>query len=165
MSEWPVLVVGLRLSGQPVLLVGAGRVATEKLEKLLRCGADVEVVAPQACEQIRAWAQAGRLRHTERPFAATDVIDRLLVVSATGREGVDLLVFAECQKRNILCSSADVPEAGTAWWMAQAQQGPLTLAVGSSGSAPGLTRRLLQEALTGLPSDIADLVQRYGDRL
>ncbi len=162
MSQWPVLAVGLRLQGQPVLLVGAGAVAAEKLEKLLRCGAVIDVVAPQACQQVRQWAQDGLLRWIPRPFAAEDVAGRLMVLSATGREGVDLEVFAQCEKRHILCNSADVPEACTAWLMAQAQHGPLTVAVGTSGTAPGLSRRLLQEALSGLPADIADLVDRYG---
>lgn len=162
MSEWPVLTVGLRLEGQPVLLVGAGSVAVEKLAKLLRCGATVEVIAPWACQEVLQWAESGQIRYTAREFSVADVTGRLLVVSATGREGVDLTVFAACQERQILCNCADVPEACTAWLMAQDQLGPLTLAVGTSGTAPGLTRRLLQEALTGLPSDIASLVDRYG---
>lgn len=162
MSEWPVLAVGLRLQGQPVLLVGAGHVAAEKLEKLLRCGADVEMVAPAACPEVLHKVQAGLVRWLPREFAPSDVADRLLVVTATGRDGVDLAVFAECEKRRILCNSADVPEACTAWLMAQAQQGPLTVAVGTSGVAPGLARRLLAEALAGLPEDVGDLVERYG---
>lgn len=162
MSEWPVLAVGLRLQGQPVLVVGAGPVAAEKLEKLLRCDADIEVVAPVACPQVAQWAQSGLLHWLPREFAPSDVADRLLVVTATGRDGVDLAVFAECQKRRILCNSADVPEACTAWLMAQAQQGPLTVAVGTSGVAPGLARRLLAEALAGLPDDVGALVERYG---
>lgn len=161
MSEWPVLAVGLRLEGQPVLLVGAGRVAAEKLEKLLRCGADVELVAPAACPQVLQTVQAGLARWTAREFAPEDVAGRLMVVTATGRCGVDLAVFAECQQRHILCNSADVPEACSAWLMAQIQQGPLTLAVGTAGTAPGLARRLVAEALGGLPADVGDLIESY----
>lgn len=161
MSAWPVLAVGLRLRGEPVLVVGGGAVAAEKIDKLRRCGADLTVVAPQACAAVQALAAAGELRWWARPFAADDVRDRLLVVSATGRDGVDLEVYAACRARRILCNSADVPEACSAWLMAQHQEGPLTLAVGTSGTAPGLTRRLLAEARAGLPAEVAAAIERY----
>lgn len=163
MSTWPVLAVGLRLQGDPVLVVGAGNVATEKIAKLQLCGANLTVVAPEACDAVQRLAQDGQLHWIQRVFQEEDVLGRLLVVSATGREGVDLQVYAACKRRNILCNSADVPEACNVWLMAQSQEGPLTLAVGTSGTAPGLARRLLQEARAGLPADVAERIVQYAD--
>lgn len=163
MSSWPVLAVGLRLQGEPVLVVGAGNVATEKIAKLQLCGANLTVVAPEACYAVQQLALDGQLRWIQRVFQEEDVLGRLLVVSATGREGVDLQVYAACKRRNILCNSADVPEACNVWLMAQSQEGPLTLAVGTSGTAPGLARRLLREARAGLPADVAERIVQYAD--
>lgn len=163
MSSWPVLAVGLRLQGEPVLVVGAGNVATEKIAKLRLCGANLTVVAPEACDAVQQLALDGQLRWIQRVFKEEDVLGRLLVVSATGREGVDLQVYAACNSRNILCNSADVPEACNVWLMAQIQEGPLTLAVGTSGTAPGLARRLIREARAGLPADVAERIVQYAN--
>ncbi len=65
-----VYLSGLVLTGRTVLVAGAGTVATRRVGKLLKAGADVQVVAPQASEKIqqaggRGTAEldsAGRLR-------------------------------------------------------------------------------------------------------
>ena len=51
MSAYPVL---LELSGRRVLVVGAGRIATRRLPRLMEAGADVQVVAPAASDRTSA---------------------------------------------------------------------------------------------------------------
>ena len=58
--------VNLLVRGRRVVVVGAGRIAARKIEPLLEAGAVVQVVSPQACAEVRGWAEAGRLVLTER---------------------------------------------------------------------------------------------------
>jgi siroheme synthase-like protein len=157
-----VLVAGLRLHGRPVLLVGGGNVATAKAERLLDAGAQLAVVTRTATQELRHWAQQGRLTLHLRDFADADCDGRFFVLSATGTD-TDQQVFAACEARYTLCNAADVPEACSVWLMAQQQCGSLTLAIGTLGTAPGLAGRLSREALAGLPPDIDVLLQRYSD--
>ncbi len=159
MSE--VFAIGLRLHGRPVLVVGGGEVAALKAERLLAQGARVTVVAPQLCPMLAQWSQQGALSWLARAFAATDVDGQFLVITCTGRNGIDALVFAACEARQTFCTAADVPESSSAWWMAQRQEGRLLLAVSTTASAPGLSRRLLDDARHGLPADAGDCLDRY----
>ena len=51
-SEKRYYMACLDLTGRSVLVVGAGRVALEKVEGLLDCGARVTVVAPQIVAEL-----------------------------------------------------------------------------------------------------------------
>lgn len=155
-----VLAVALLLAGRQVLVVGAGPVAEAKIARLLSCGALLRVVAPVATAQVRAWADAARVAWHARPFAAADVDGCWLVVAATGTAADDA-VFAACESRRILCNAADVPAACSVFLLSQTQLGPVTLATGTSGTAPGLAGRLRREARAGLPADVDQLVQAY----
>ena len=156
------LAVGLLLQGRRVLVVGAGPVALGKIERLLASRAVVTVVAPDVLPEIRALAAEGRLVIAQREFVPQDLDDVWFCLTATGRDRVDIEVFAACEARHLLCNAADVPDACSVYLMAQEDAGPLTLAVGTKGSAPGLSGRLAREARSAWPADVADLVARYG---
>ena len=58
----------LDVQDKPVLLVGGGHVADEKLGKLVEHGADVTIVAPELIPPVRAFVDDGRARWVARPF-------------------------------------------------------------------------------------------------
>ena len=76
--------VNLRLEGRPVLLVGGGAVALEKLQELVAAGAVVTVVAPEVRGDVAELAAEVR----RRPFEAGDTAGFRLVVVATGDRDV-----------------------------------------------------------------------------
>jgi siroheme synthase-like protein len=156
----PLLAVGLLLAGRQVLVVGAGPVGQSKIARLLEIHAVLRVVAPIATEQVQAWAHAGQLVWHAREFQPTDLDGCFFVVTATG-PAHDPVVFAACEAGQILCNAADVPQACSVYLLSQTQRGPVTLATGTSGLAPGLAGRLRREAEAGLPADIEVLVARY----
>ena len=65
-SAMPLFPAFLKLAGRRCLVVGAGPIAEEKIESLLRAGAKVRVVAPEATERIQAWARAKKIRWDAR---------------------------------------------------------------------------------------------------
>ena len=134
--------VALRLEGRSVLVVGSGEVALARVARLREAGAIVRVV-----EAI--------------DFVPSDVQGAWLVFASTDNANRDAEVFAACEVRGILCNAMDQPSACSFFLMSEAQLGNVTLAVGTGGTAPGLTGRLRREARAGLPEDIADLVHAY----
>lgn len=159
----PVFPVALRLAGRPVLVVGGGEVAAAKVQRLLPCQPRLTVVSPSLCAPLQAVRQSGALTWVERRFEPGDVIGQFMVVAATGADGADPAVFAACEAHHVVCTSVDIPELSSAWWMAQQSANPVLLAVSTQSAAPGLAGRIAQEALNALPKDLAVLVARYGE--
>ena len=143
------LPVQLHLDGRSCLVVGAGPVAARRTRALLAAGAAVTVVAPDLDPSLEELDSAGLIREHRREFRVEDleagVGERnLLVVTATGDDEVDQLVGAEAASRGVLVNRADEASAGDLSFSAVVRRGPVSLAVGSDGRAPAVSRWLAQ---------------------
>lgn len=140
----------LLLRGRRVVVVGAGRIAARKIEALLDAGAVVEVVAPVAGTEVRAWADAGRLVLNERPFQPADLHDAWLGFTATDDPAVNAAVFAAGESARVWVNSADDPANCAFTLMSVIRRGDLVVSVGTGGRSPALAahlRRRLQEEI------------------
>ncbi|MGK0442621.1 MAG: siroheme synthase-like protein, partial [Pseudohongiellaceae bacterium] len=77
------------LHQKKVLVVGAGKVATRKIEMLMRAGAAITTVAPYACEQITELAQHQQLTWLQKNFQEDDLQACWLVIAATDNPQVN----------------------------------------------------------------------------
>jgi len=128
----------LDLAGRSVLVVGAGRVAIEKIEGLLECGAAVTVVAPQILPEIRRLG----VRVVSREYRPEDLDDRFLVVAATSTEAVNRAVFRDAEARRLLCNVVDVPELCSFILPAVHREDPIAVAISTGGASPALAQRI-----------------------
>jgi siroheme synthase-like protein len=139
----------LNLSGRAVLLVGGGAVAEQKLRQLLAAGADVHIVAPRVTPAIRA----ANIAIAERPFASAD-LDGIWFVVAAATPDVNREVAEAAERRRIFVNAVDDPANATAFLSGVVRRDGVTIAVSTSGEAPGLTS-LLREGMDALlPRDL-----------
>lgn len=103
--------VGLRLSGRKVVVVGAGSVAQRRLPLLVANGADVHVIAREATPAVEAMAGITLLL---REFRDGDLEDAWYAIAATDDPAVNAAVVAEADRRQIFCVRADVAVEGSA---------------------------------------------------
>lgn len=137
------------LTGRRVLLVGGGPVAAGKLQQLRAAGADVFVVAPGLHDDIVASGCAC----ARREFAPSDLEGAWLVVAAAPPD-VNRRVADAAQARRMFVNAVDDPPNATAYLSGVVRRDGVTLAISTSGEAPGLTG-LLREALDAvLPQDL-----------
>src|SRR5580704_1931453 len=135
----------VKLDGRQVLVVGAGRVGEPKIKGLLLTGAKIRVVAYEATEAVRQWADNGEIPLDERGFVLSDLDDAFLVVVATSSRETNELIFLEAQSRRILCNVVDVPEQCDFYYPAVVQRGDLQIAISTSGQSPSLAQTLRQQ--------------------
>jgi len=135
-----MLPVALRLEGRRAVVVGGGQAAVLKVRALLRAGARVVVVAPEARPGLRVLAARGAIELQRRPFAPADAAGAFLLVTAAGDPAVNAAAALAAREQGALLCRADGGGAGDLQLMAAVRQGPLTLAV--SSGAPALTRAL-----------------------
>ena len=148
----PQYPVNLVVDGRKCLVVGAGAVAARKAAGLLACGAEVTVVAPEAGEEILAWAAAGALRYDQREYQSGEVAGYRLVVAATDVSGVNHLVFRDAEQAGVWVNTADDPAACTFTLPSVVRRGPLTVAVSTGGQSPALAAWLRRR----LESEVGD---------
>jgi precorrin-2 dehydrogenase / sirohydrochlorin ferrochelatase len=163
-AGYPIVV---DLAGRPVVVVGAGPVATRKVTGLLGTGAAVRVVAPEALPGLAALAGAGRITLERRPYAAGD-LDGAALAFAAGPAEVNRRVAADAARAGIPVAVTDDRGAGTFTTPATLRRGELLIAVATGGLAPGLAgalRRRLGLAFGPEWAELVELLAAARDRL
>ena len=135
----------LKLAGRRCVVVGAGPVAEEKIEGLLRAGADVRVVAPDATRRIRELARKKKIRWDERLFRASDLGGAFLIVAATSSPSLHAQIYRQARRRGVLCNVADDPEHCVFYYGSVVRRGELQIAISTGGHSPALAQRLRKE--------------------
>ena len=135
----------LKLAGRPCLVVGAGNIAESKIESLVRAGAKVRVVAPEATPKVRAWARGRKVAWQRRGFRANDLRGMFLVVAATSSPELHERIFRLARKAGVLCNIVDVPRLCDFYYPAVVRRGALQIAISTAGQSPALAQRLRKE--------------------
>ena len=107
--------VGLRLAGKKVVVIGGGTVAQRRVPVLIANGAQVHVVARAATPAVDALAgQKPGITLELRDYRDGDLEDAWYAIAATDDPVVNAAVVAEAERRRIFCVRADAGRAGTA---------------------------------------------------
>lgn len=145
-------------------MIGAGKVATERMEQLLRTGCDLVVVSPEVSSRIAAAAQRGDLELKQRPYRAGDCAGAYLVCVACSDRAASLQAFAEARAEGALVNVCDDPEHCDFIFAARVERGPLTVSILTHGSSPALSarvRRELEDRLGPEYGELASLLARW----
>ena len=107
--------IGLRLVGKKVVVIGGGTVAQRRVPVLISHGADVHVVARAATPAVEALAeQQPGITLSLRDYRDGDLDCAWYAIAATDDPQVNFDVVAEAERRRIFCVRADAGREGTA---------------------------------------------------
>ncbi len=154
----------LKLDACRCVVVGAGVVASQKLDGLLESGAEVQVVAPQASESIQELARIGRIAWTPAEFRPEHLEGAKLVIAATGDPVVNEQVYRAARQRGVLCNSVDEPERCDFFYPAVVRRGDLQIAISTAGKSPALAQRIRQDLEEQFDSSYGSWLQWLGTR-
>jgi precorrin-2 dehydrogenase/sirohydrochlorin ferrochelatase len=126
--------VSLVVAGRRCVVVGGGQVAARKVESLVAAGADVTVVAPLICDEIRAMP----VTLAERTYRSGDLEDTWLAIAATDDPRVNRQVHSDGADSRVWVNAADDPQACAFTLPAVLRRGPVSVAVSTGGHSPSL---------------------------
>jgi precorrin-2 dehydrogenase/sirohydrochlorin ferrochelatase len=155
-SLYPIF---LKLQGRSVLVVGAGKVALNKIRQLLKTGAKLTVIAPKALEEIQILAETMHLVWHNREFRISDVEGNEIVIAATGNRKINMQVRDSANEKGIFSNVVDDPELCDFYVPAVISRGQLTIAISSSGLSPAFARKLKEELEDYLPDYLENFLQ------
>jgi precorrin-2 dehydrogenase/sirohydrochlorin ferrochelatase len=153
----------MKLDGKQCLVVGAGKVGEPKIGGLIDTGALVQVVAIEASDTVRGWAEAGKIGLELRRFSAADVDGKFLAVVATASNSLNRLIYREAQQRGVLCNVVDVPGYCDFFYPAVVRRGDLQIAISTAGQSPSLAQKLRQQLERQFGPEYAAWVERLGE--
>jgi precorrin-2 dehydrogenase/sirohydrochlorin ferrochelatase len=152
----------LKLEGKRCLVVGAGKVGEPKIVSLIEAGARLHVVALEASEGVREFAKEGKIALELRAFETNDLDDIFLAVIATSSRDLNESIYAEAQRRGILCNVVDVPDLCDFYYPAVVRRGDLQIAISTSGQSPSLAQKLRQQLERQFGPGYAEWVAELG---
>ncbi|KRE54037.1 uroporphyrinogen-III C-methyltransferase [Phycicoccus sp. Soil748] len=150
--------LGLDVTGRPVLVAGGGAVAARRATSMAADGAVVTVVAPQLCEDLVDAVLDGALTWVDREVCEGDVEGMWLVHAATddARANARLCDWATARRTWSVCAS-EVGE-GTARTPATARHAGLVVGVASTdGPDPARARAVRDQLALTLETGDLDL--------
>jgi len=150
--------LGLRLTGRRVVIVGGGSVASRRIPALLEAGALVHLVSPKVTAALEDLAAAGRITWTARAYAEGDCQEAWLVCACTDDQAVNAAAAAEAEAQRTWCVRADDAQQSAAWTPASGQADDVRVGVVSGD--PRRSAAIRDAILTGLRS--GQLSARHG---
>lgn len=162
-SSLPRLPLFVRLTGESVLVAGAGRVAARRIERLLAAGARVRVIAPEAGDAVRQADSAGTIEWLQRRVSTEDVTGHRLVFALTDDSAANAALCQAARAAGIMVQRADAADDSDFLLPAVVRRDVLQIAISSDGAAPTLARLLRSRLEAWLPRAYGDLARLAGD--
>lgn len=140
------------IAGRNGLIVGGGRVALHKLEKLLPYGARLTVVAPEITESMAQCAQENDICVIKRAFAPEDLTGMRFVIAASDDRGVNAEVGELCGEKGILVNVVDDKEACSFLFPSLVKAGKLGIGISTEGASPEIAASVRSQIACMIPA-------------
>lgn len=161
----------LKTENIAILIVGGGKVGTEKIAFILKNSpnAKVTVVAKEISNEIQDWANnKPSIILIEKAFEVSDLANKQLLIAATSDKAINQQIYRVAKEKNILINVADTPELCDFYMGSIVTKGDLKIAISTNGKSPTLSKRMREFFEVILPDDIQELIdnlQQYRNTL
>jgi precorrin-2 dehydrogenase/sirohydrochlorin ferrochelatase len=160
----------LKLDKVPILVVGGGNVALEKVSLMFKSSpnAVVTLIAPEIKEEILAYQNHFQLKICKRKFEIDDLISFQLIVVATEDKLLNYQIWQAAKIRNIIVNVADTPDLCDFYLGSIVTKGDLKIAISTNGKSPTFAKRFREILEESLPEELDELIenlQRFRNQL
>ena len=153
----------LELEDKNVLVVGGGRVGTEKALVLLQFGAAVRVVSKTMSAELQTAALGNpRLTLVCRAFCDEDIGEIALCIDATDSSAVNERVAALCTAKKIPVNVVDQVERCSFYFPAIVKRENIVCGISSGGKSPLVAQFLRRRITEAIPPFLPEINERMG---
>jgi len=152
----------LDIAGRKCVVVGGGNVAERKAERLLACGACVEVVGKTLTPLLAAWKEEKKVGHLDADYQDACLTGAFLVIGATDDGAVNGRIAADARALGIPVNIVDDPARCDFILPAVLERGDLSIAVSTSGRSPALAKKIRRELEAVYGPEYAILLEIMG---
>lgn len=157
MNSYPIF---LQLKNFRCLVVGGGTVALRKVKGLLSAGALPQIIAPEVNAELLSIIDDNKLVWIKRKFERDDTHGFQLIIAATNDKETNAAIRLEASVAHLLVNDVTDPDGSNFHVPALVSRPPLTLAFGTSGEVPYLSRKLKEFFEDALHPELGDGIER-----
>ena len=132
------------LTSKRCVVVGAGQIALRKVKDLLIEKAEITVISPDACKEIKALEELGEIKLIQRKFKDEDAINAFLIIVATNDSEENRRIASNLPFSTLVNVASDV-NAGNCHIPSYFKKGKLHLSVSTNGASPKLAKLIKEE--------------------
>lgn len=144
------------IKNQKGLIVGGGKVAVHKVEKLLPFEPELTVVAPEIDERL---LENSSVLCLQRDFQEEDIDSAAFVIAASNQESVNTYISKLCQQKGILVNVVDDKEKCGFLFPALIKEGSLTVGISTQGASPQVAANIRSEIAAAVPNQIEEILE------
>ncbi|MCF6244185.1 MAG: bifunctional precorrin-2 dehydrogenase/sirohydrochlorin ferrochelatase [Sulfurovum sp.] len=142
-----------------VLVVGAGKIAREKLGKLIDFTDNITVIAPHVDVKVQKLIETYHLKLEKKEYEVGDIKSFDIVIVAASEE-VQKNIYEESRGSNILVNSVDNKSYCDFIFPSYIQKGDLTIAFSTGGASPAFSKRIRKYVDSLLPESIETFLNK-----
>lgn len=152
------------IGGKNGLIVGGGRIAYHKMEKLAPYGARLTIVAPVIAKDLAAYAQKNDICVINRAFEPGDLAGMCFVIAASDDREVNAEIGSLCKEKGILVNVVDDKEACGFLFPSLVKAGKLSIGISTEGASPEAAASIRSQIASMIPADMEEILD-YLDQL
>ena len=162
------LPIFIQIKTRPCLVVGGGSIAARKVALLRKAQADVTVVSPELCAELKQLNEDGLIQHIGRKFEDSDLDSCVLVIAATDTRAVNEHVSQLANQLRLPVNVVDNPDLCSFIMPSIIDRSPVVIAISTGGSSPVLARLIRTKLEGSIPAAygrLATLVEGFRDKV
>ena len=162
------LPIFIQIKTRPCLVVGGGSIAARKVALLRKAQADVTVVSPELCAELKQLNEDGLIQHIGRKFEDSDLESCVLVIAATDTRAVNERVSQLANQLRLPVNVVDNPDLCSFIMPSIIDRSPVVIAISTGGSSPVLARLIRTKLEGSIPAAygrLATLVEGFRDKV
>ncbi len=129
-----------------VLVVGGGKIAVEKLEKLLDFTKEITIISTILSSEAKDLIDTYNLKFSERAYRTGDIEGFDIVIIATDTIALHREIYEESRGSRILVNSVDNTDYCDFIFPSYVQKGDLTIAFSTGGASPAFAKQMASPA-------------------
>jgi len=160
MSYFPMF---MDMKNLKVLVIGAGDIAIEKLEKLTDFTTEITVIALKVEEEAKRLIEKHQLTLEQRAYKRGDIKDFDIVIVATDTVALHKEIYEESRGSRVLVNSVDNIEYCDFIFPSYVKKEDLTVAFSTGGASPAFAKQIRQHFEKSIPDSVGEFLQKMKD--
>ena len=148
----------LNLEDKEILIVGGGKIAFDKLEKLLNFTKNITIIATQFSHDMHNMALKNSLKMQKREYKSGDLKGFDIAIIAVDDINLQKRIWEESRELKTLVNCVDLPKYCDFFFGSFINEGDLTIAISTSGSSPAVAKYLKKYLKAILPKNLNQFI-------